>query len=187
MPLHGFAPVVFQDSQFLVLGSFPSEASLAEGFYYGHERNHFWPLLAIIAGTSVPRSIDEKKKLLEKSHIALWDMVASCERKGSLDQNIRESELNNIGLLLESHHSISRILLNGRRATELFFRHLIRKGGLLPDIGSMWEWDGLGAKPVLVFPLPSTSPVPSRQYRHLADKLPFWEQALQGGESFKRG
>lgn len=187
MLLHGFPPVIFQDSQFLVLGSFPSEASLKEGFYYSHERNHFWPLLAIMTGVSIPLSIDEKKMLLQKTHIALWDMVASCKRKGSLDENIRESTLNDIGPLIEQNQCIERILLNGRRAAELFFRNVYHLHGALPGIGSAISWEYQNGKPIQVFSLPSTSPVPSRQFRNLADKLPLWERALREGERNQRG
>jgi TDG/mug DNA glycosylase family protein len=187
MRLYGLPPIVFRDSRFLILGSFPSVASLEEGMYYGHRRNHFWPLLSRILGLPVPVRVEEKRALLEEGNLALWDLVASCERAGSLDQNILEPELNDIAGFLGAYPAIERILLNGSLAASLLYRKLIQRKGPLPALGSMYTWEGPRGKPMEIFRLPSTSPVPTRRYRRLEDKLPLWKAALNVGGGQERG
>lgn len=179
MRLNGFPPIVCENSRILILGSFPSKTSLAEGMYYGYSRNHFWPLLARLLETPVPITTEEKIALLQIGRIALWDLVCSCERSGSLDQNILVPELNDIIGLLTAYPAIKRVLLNGSLAANLFYRKGIRYEGPLPAIGAAWSWQGFGEKELMVYRLPSTSPVPSRQYRNLEDKLPVWKEALR--------
>jgi len=178
MGLTGFPPIIFTASRILILGSFPSVASLQEGMYYGHRRNHFWPLLARIYKRTVPFNIDEKLALLEAGNLALWDLVASCEREGSLDQHIQEPVLNDIAGLVDSHPAIERILVNGSLAAELFYRRIVQHRGPLPAIGSTKTWECPEGRTISVYRLPSTSPVPTKQFRSLEDKLPFWEKAI---------
>lgn len=179
MRLYGFPPILQSDSRILILGSFPSQASLNAGMYYSHGKNQFWPLLALSTGQPIPVSRDEKVRLLTESGIALWDMVASCERKGSLDQNILEPELNDIGGLLNSCPTIKRILLNGSLAADLMYRRILHYSGALPAIGSVYMWEKPEGLPIGIYRLPSTSPVPTRQFKRLEDKLPLWEAALK--------
>lgn len=146
--------------------------------YYGHGRNHFWPILARICKASVPVSIDEKRALLTAGQLALWDLVASCERIGSLDQNIMEPVLNDITGLVAAHTAIVRILLNGSLAAELFYRKILGHRGALPPIGSIRTWEGPQKRVISVYRLPSTSPVPTKQFRRLEDKLTLWERAI---------
>ncbi len=178
MRLTGFPPIIDDTSRILILGSFPSSASLEEGMYYGHRRNHFWPLIAHIYSTSVPINIDEKLALLRSGHLALWDLVASCERQGSLDQNILEPELNDIGTLLRSYPGIDRILVNGSLAAELLYRNIVGHRGTLPAIGSRQTWESPRGKELTIYRVPSTSPVPTKHFRRLEDKLALWKKAL---------
>jgi hypoxanthine-DNA glycosylase len=118
---HPFDPIVFSDTQILILGTFPSVDSFAQAFYYAHPRNLFWPILSELTGYPV-NNRDQKIWLLKESKIGLWDMVASCSRNNSLDSSMREIETNDIAGLLERTPSIRKILFTGRKAQELFER-----------------------------------------------------------------
>jgi hypoxanthine-DNA glycosylase len=179
MRLYGFPPIIAQGAGLLILGSFPSVASLEGGMYYGHSRNQFWPTLARIYKTAVPVHIDEKLALLRAEKLALWDLVGSCEREGSLDQHIQEPVLNDIAGLVDSHPGIERILLNGSLAAELFYRSIMAHQGPIPSIGSVRTWKRPEGRALSVYRLPSTSPVPTKRFKGLEDKLPFWEKALK--------
>lgn len=116
---HTFDPVYDKDSKILILGTFPSVKSREQNFYYGHKQNRFWKLLARILGVSVPQEVEEKKKMLLSNHIAIWDVIASCEIKGSSDASIRNVKPNPIGMLLQKT-DIEKIYANGSKAYELY-------------------------------------------------------------------
>lgn len=98
--LLGLAPVVGRETRLLVLGSFPGEASLAAQQYYGHPRNHFWPLLgAVWAVDLVGMAYPQRLAALRARGVGLWDVYASCRRIGSLDQHITEPVLNDLAQL----------------------------------------------------------------------------------------
>ena len=118
----GFAPFVRADSRILILGSFPSVKSREQGFYYGHPQNRFWKTLAAIHGEPVPTTIPEKKDLLARRRIALWDMAAECEIEGSMDSDLRNVRVVDLAPLMKKA-PIERILLNGRKAESLFLAH----------------------------------------------------------------
>ena len=85
MPIaHPFPPFISRNSRVLILGSFPSVRSRAEGFYYGHPQNRFWQVLAALLEEELPADLVSKQRLLEKHRIALWDVIASCEITGSI-------------------------------------------------------------------------------------------------------
>ncbi len=83
-------PVFDEHSKVLILGSFPSVKSREEGFYYGHPQNRFWRLLARLTDEEIPETIEEKKTLLLKHQIAIWDVVHSCDIVGSSDSSIKK-------------------------------------------------------------------------------------------------
>lgn len=121
---HEFAPVWNADSRVLVLGSFPSVKSREEGFFYGHPQNRFWKVMAAITGWEVPGSIQEKKELLLQNQIAVWDVIQSCQIKGSSDSSIRDVVPVDLSPLLEQAH-IGRIFANGKTAERLYNRYLL--------------------------------------------------------------
>ena len=86
---HSFKPVYDENSRILILGTLPSVKSRENNFYYGHKQNRFWKLLAYLLDESVPETIDEKKYMLFKNHIAIWDVIQSCDIRGSSDSSIR--------------------------------------------------------------------------------------------------
>ncbi len=112
---HTIPPFYNPDSKVLILGSFPSVKSREEGFYYAHPQNRFWKVLANIFN----EEITDKKAFLKKHQIALFDVCASCEIKGSSDASIKKVIPNDIKKLIEESE-IKVILLNGKTATNLF-------------------------------------------------------------------
>ena len=126
MLLSGFPPVARRDARVLILGSMPSEASLAENFYYAHPANAFWWLLAGVLGCAVPQTVAAKRRLLREHRIALWDVVHRCRRRGSLDAAIEGGsvEANDLCAFLLAHPGITQVFFNGGAAEQLFRRHL---------------------------------------------------------------
>ena len=119
---HPFQPIVFKDSQTLILGSFPSIDSFDKSFYYAHPRNQFWKILSALSSYPI-NNRDQKIWLLKETKLALWDMVKSCQRENSLDSSLEEIEVNNIAQFLEEHPSIKKVAFTGRLAERLFKMH----------------------------------------------------------------
>ncbi|MGN0598598.1 MAG: DNA-deoxyinosine glycosylase [Oscillospiraceae bacterium] len=117
---HSFPPFYKSSSKLLILGSFPSVKSREQGFFYGHPHNRFWKMLAAVYGEAVPNDIPEKKALLERHEIALYDVIYACDIVGSSDSSIRNVTPADIGSII-ADSQISRIVLNGKTA-ERFFR-----------------------------------------------------------------
>ena len=160
--LVAFPPVFREDARVLVLGSMPSVASLAGGFYYGHPRNAFWRILADVYHAPIPETIEAKRVLLIEKRVALWDALNACRREGSLDSAIREPELNDFGALFRACPGIRKVLFNGETARRLF----MRSGASLPA-GCAWAV------------MPSTSPAYTLNY---GKKLALWRQGLEVDE-----
>jgi hypoxanthine-DNA glycosylase len=117
---HPFKPIIFKDTEILILGSFPSIQSFEDNFYYAHKRNQFWRLLSQTFGEEELKSIDEKKEFLKRYDIALWDIVSSCKRKNSLDSNLKDIKLNDIRALLKKYPSIQKICFTSKTAFRLY-------------------------------------------------------------------
>ncbi len=126
---HTFYPVYNDKSRILILGSFPSVKSREEGFYYGHPRNRFWKVIAAICNCEVPMDIEAKKKMLIEHGIAIWDVIDSCDIKGSSDSSIRNVIPADIKGLIEKT-DIQRIFTNGRTAEKLYRRHILPLTGV---------------------------------------------------------
>ncbi|MDY7548090.1 DNA-deoxyinosine glycosylase [Glaciimonas sp. CA11.2] len=113
--LSGFTPVIDEGTQILILGSFPGVASLALQQYYGHPRNQFWPLLsAVLDDNLVDLPYLERLIRLRAHGIGLWDVLAGCERNGSLDSAIRNPLANQFDLLHRRCPQLARICFNGK-------------------------------------------------------------------------
>lgn len=123
MPVHPIAPVFDKDSKVLILGSFPSVRSRKEGFFYGHPQNRFWKVTSQIFGEELPVTIDEKKAFLIRNHIALWDVIGSCEIDGSSDSSIRDVTVNDLSVILGTA-DIRAIFLNGKKAEQYYLKYL---------------------------------------------------------------
>lgn len=120
---HTIPPVFDKHSEILILGSFPSVKSREEGFFYGHQKNRFWQVTAAVYGAAVPGSVSEKKAFLLTNHIAVWDVIQSCDIVGSSDSSIKNVVPNDLRLILDSAQ-IRQIYLNGKKAAELYQRYL---------------------------------------------------------------
>lgn len=155
-----FDPVAEADAQLLILGTMPSVESLRRQFYYSHPRNAFWPIMAEVLGEQAPQTIEEKKLLLIRHGIALWDVAHSCVRPGSLDSDIRDVQPNDFAMLFARCGNIRKILFNGATAQALF----ARKVGAMPQ--------GCAAER-----MPSTSPAYTLRFER---KLAAWRSGMEG-------
>jgi len=108
----------------LVLGTAPGKKSLEKVEYYGNKGNRFWRLVSEILGESIPQDFETGKKMLLKHGIALWDVLAECDRNGSSDKNITNEVPNDVNRFLEAHPSIRRIVLGSDNAAAFFYRHV---------------------------------------------------------------
>ena len=122
----GLTPVIADGARVLVLGSFPSERSLVSGEYYANRRNQFWPLLGTVFGFDPDLAYDLRIAAVQQHGVALWDVVHSCRRAGSMDAKIDRKSLvvNDFGPLLATHPGIEAVFVNGLTAFELFERHV---------------------------------------------------------------
>lgn len=122
--IYGFGPIADANSRVLILGSMPSEASLAKGEYYGHSRNAFWPLISELLREAYVSSYEARKAMLLRHGVALWDVVAACEREGSSDAAIKNVLPNDFSSFFAAHHQVRRIFFNGAKAFELYKKHI---------------------------------------------------------------
>lgn len=100
----------------LILGTMPGKESLRLQQYYANRSNRFWKIIAKAADKPLPEDYSKRLRLLDQLHIALWDVYASAERKGSLDSNIKNGEQNDVQSLINSNPSIKKVLFNGGKA-----------------------------------------------------------------------
>ena len=115
----GFDPIFSEDSQVLILGSFPSVKSREIAFYYGHKQNRFWHMICGFFNEEIPSTIADKKDFLLRRRIALWDIATSCKIDGSADSSLREAEIADLTPIFQSCQ-LKKILLNGSLSYELF-------------------------------------------------------------------
>ena len=137
---HPFKPVVYKDTEVLILGSFPSIKSFENNFYYAHPSNKFWKILEAV--TTYPiNNRDQKLWLLKEAKLGLWDMVRECSRDNSLDSSLENEEVNDIAGFLEAHPSIKKLAFTGKKAQALFkthFPHLEIETVYLPSPSSAY-------------------------------------------------
>ncbi|MDE6625527.1 MAG: DNA-deoxyinosine glycosylase [Lachnospiraceae bacterium] len=136
---HSFEPVYNEHSTILILGSFPSVKSREQGFYYGYPRNRFWRVLSCILQEPLPQTINEKKDMLLKHRIAVYDVIESCDIIGSSDSSIRGAVPADIRRIVDES-AVQIVFTNGKTAGGLYRRYH------QPDIG------------LPMVELPSTSP-----------------------------
>lgn len=159
MVIHSFDCLMPDEPpQILILGSLPSVTSLGQQQYYAHPQNAFWRIIEALFANGAPCTYDERVELLKHNRIALWDVIATAKREGSLDSAIQPETVvpNDIVGLLSAYPSITTIYLNGGTAATLFKRHIAKQ---------------LSAT-VQIVPLPSTSPANARM--GFEEKLGRW-------------
>lgn len=164
--IKSFAPVADKRAEILVLGSMPGIASLEAGQYYAHPQNLFWPLVGETLGLPLQDyAYHEKTLCLMESRIALWDVLQSCVREGSLDSRIKDEVPNDLSGFLQEHERINMICFNGKKAEAAFYKYL-RATNNAHDIAA-------GRR---LITLPSTSP--ANASIPLATKRKQWKDAL---------
>lgn len=156
MKIYCNPPIIDKDSTILILGSMPSVKSLEKKEYYANPLNRFWKVLFSLFNEELTSNYDKKISFLHEKHFALFDVINSCLRNGSLDSNIRDFVLNDILGLLKNYPNISLIVLNGGTAAKLFEKNFKDKVNI-PYIK-----------------LPSTSPIPRKDIRNFDDLFNRW-------------
>ena len=160
--IHSFDPVCDDKSRILILGTMPGRLSLLHYEYYANPGNCFWYIMARILGKEPVVDYYEKKKLLLDNNVALWDVLASCERKSSADSDIIDPAPNNFKSFLRAHPAITYVIFNGITAQKLYGR-LVQKE--------------LSNDHIRYIKLPSTSPANARISRE--EKFFNWNEALK--------
>ncbi len=155
-------PIVDARSRILILGTLPGEESLRLRQYYGHPRNHFWPVMSAVLGAPMPPSYEDRCRLLLARGVGVWDVLGSARRNGSLDSSITDAKANALTKLFGRHPDIRHVAFNGQRAASLFRQHVTRRA------------DETFAH-ISFLVLPSTSPT---YVRPLAEKALAWQAAL---------
>ncbi|THF79989.1 DNA-deoxyinosine glycosylase [Cohnella fermenti] len=165
--VHSFPPIADESSRLLILGSMPGTRSLEMNQYYGNPRNFFWRILYELLGEGAERAAsaeyEERLAIARRNGIALWDVIEACERPGSLDSAIRNAVPNEIPDLLRHCPAIRVIACNGTKSHS----ELLKQYGDTPELRSR-----------TVLRLPSSSPVPTPQFRGLDDRLVVWRELL---------
>ena len=126
---HPFPAVYAPDSRILILGSFPSVKSREQMFFYGHPQNRFWRVLAAVLGEHTPQTAAEKKSLLLRHGVALWDVIASCDIAGSSDASITNVVPNDLSRILDAA-PVRRIFCNGGTALRLYQKYQQNSTGI---------------------------------------------------------
>ncbi|MDI6726946.1 MAG: DNA-deoxyinosine glycosylase [Smithellaceae bacterium] len=161
---HSFAPIEDPAAVVLILGSMPGKASLAAGEYYAHPRNLFWPIMGELFGAHPGLPYERRIRMLNSAGIALWDVLKSCIRNGSLDSDIEETSVvpNDFDSFFQRHPNIVDLFFNGAKAEQCFRRHV---------------QPSLKSRPLQYRRLPSTSPANAGMSHE--KKLEAWRSVVQ--------
>lgn len=159
MKARSFLPIADPQAKILILGSMPGVESLRRRQYYAHPQNRFWPLMADILDFEPTADYAARTQALMRNHVALWDVLKTCERPGSLDSNIRKGLINDFASFFRAHPQIHTVFFNGVKAEASFHRQAL---------------SALGALPLRYVRLPSTSP--ANAAISLAKKKRAWSQ-----------
>lgn len=156
--ISSFPPLIDHGSQILILGSIPGVKSLEKQQYYAHPQNKFWKIIFELFSEKFTEDYQEKINTLKRNHIAVWDVIDSCERKGSLDSEIKNEEANQIAELLEQYPNVKAIFCNGGKSYRSL-QKILGKSFKIP-----------------IFLLPSTSPLHTISFDK---KLEEWKVILE--------
>ncbi len=165
MAIFSFPPIATPQSHTLILGSMPGVISLQKQQYYAHPRNAFWPIMGELLRFDPQSPYPQRTVALQNARIALWDVLQSCRREGSLDTDIDQDSIvpNDFARFLAAHRHIERIFFNGATAETIFRRRV------LPEFKDQGEWQLLR--------LPSTSP--AHAALSVAAKAQSWQIIIQ--------
>lgn len=129
MVFHPIEPLYNENSKILILGSFPSQKSREQKFFYGHSQNRFWKVLSLVYKVSEPKTVEEKREFLLSNNIAVWDVIKSCEIVGSSDSSIKNVVPNDLKIIL-SNSKVKYIYVNGKTAEKYYNKYLKNKLGI---------------------------------------------------------
>lgn len=166
LPLNlSFPPIADRNASILILGSMPSVKSLEQQQYYAHPRNAFWPIMSSMFNIDNDLAYPQRCEYLLANKIAVWDVIKTCQRQGSLDQAIVPASMiaNNFNVFLQQHPHIRQICFNGTKAEQVFNRYV------LPTLSEQ-------QKKIVRCKLPSTSPAHAAM--KFEQKLVLWRQAF---------
>lgn len=124
----GFSPIAKPNATILILGSMPGQKSLDENQYYAHPRNSFWLIMCQLFNADKDLSYEQRKQLLHNNKVAVWDVLKSCYRQGSLDSDIDTStiETNNFKSFFKTHSRIKAVFFNGTKSEQLFNKEVFK-------------------------------------------------------------
>ena len=169
--LYSFPPIVPKAPRILILGTMPGGESLRLQQYYAFKRNHFWPMIYRLLGSSEDpwqQSYEERIEFVKKHNIALWDVYAACIRKkGSLDQSIEQGIPNDISPLLKANPSITAIFFNGSKSAKGFKDYSDSLVISEPQYSEILNR-------ISLVKLPSSSPIPTKNCRSISEKYKYW-------------
>ena len=165
MRVHSFPPISDAESRVLILGSMPGKVSLRARQYYAHPQNAFWRIIAALLALEADAAYVQRLDALRARGIALWDVMKSCTREGSLDSDVVESSIvaNAFPRFLRMHPQIRTVCFNGAKAEQSFQRYALPRLGALGDLA--------------YYRLPSTSP--AHASLPFAKKLAAWRAVLE--------
>lgn len=127
--VHPFPPLYDENSEILILGSLPSVKSREQMFFYGHKQNRFWPVLAAVLGEEAPTTIEEKKAMVLRHHIAMWDAIYSCDIVGSSDSSIKNVVPTELGRIVRES-KIRRVFCNGQTSWKYYHKYQEKELGI---------------------------------------------------------
>lgn len=159
--IRSFLPVADKHATALILGSMPGQRSLDKHEYYAHPQNTFWKIMGDLVGAHPSLPYQQRLHALTAAHIALWDVLHTCEREGSLDSDIEQEEANDFAAFFARHPHITRVYFNGAKAEQSFKRFVLGKQKL---------------PPLEFVRLPSTSPAHAGM--RYEEKLRVWDDAI---------
>ena len=160
----GLPPVVYPQSRTIVLGTLPGEKSIDAQQYYAHPQNQFWSILAAVYGCEIKSGYSKRLAVVRRCHLALWDVLASASRRGSLDESISDPEPNDFLSFFCAYPNVRTIVFNGEKSERMFRRYILQ------DLPSDLK-DDLR----LIDHLPSSSPMPGVHALHLEQKVERWQ------------
>ena len=162
--IRSFPPIENPDATLLILGSMPGKESLRAGQYYAHPRNAFWPIMGELTGATPDLPYEIRIEKMKAAGIALWDVLASCTRPGSMDADIDPDSIraNDFAAFFRKHPRITHVYFNGAMAEQYFHKHV---------------GESLGEQKLRYQRLPSTSPAHA-SLSH-AQKVKAWRAILR--------
>ncbi len=157
-----FPPIVCADAKILILGSMPGKRSLEEGQYYAHPHNSFWPIMGELFGAGPDLNYEKRTEILSSCGVALWDVLKTCSREGSLDSAIKESSIvtNDFDRFFKKYVNIKAVFFNGLKSEQVYKKYV------LPGLAQTIAY-------IKYTRLPSTSPANAGMSRE--EKLNMWK------------